>query len=58
MKVLYFCMSAAESVSGFPINPTKAGLKRVKSSRSPRQWNGGVPVSPRSDWVVIGPFMG
>ena len=41
-----------------PIRLTNAGLKALKSARSPRQCSRKVPGRPRRLWVAIGPFIG
>ena len=41
-----------------PIRLTNAGLKRLRSRRSARQWSMPVGGRPRRLWVAIGPFIG
>src|SRR5947207_1092868 len=57
MKSRKAFMSAVES--WLPPNKLlNAGLKAVKSARSPRQWSGSRLLRPLSVCVVIGPFIG
>ncbi len=58
MKSANASMSSGVSAAPRPSSDTKAPLKDWKSGRSPRQWKGSMPASPRRVWVIMGPFIG